>query len=86
MSEKPDSGQAFPHVQNDDTRVVQLGMSIRQLYAGMALQGLLAAQSSTDNLVSLSECASRLGISEAEVSVRAAFNVADAMIKHEETQ
>ena len=42
---KPDGGPAFPfeyNIRNEDDRIAHTGMSLRQWYAGMAMQGLLA--------------------------------------------
>ena len=57
MSAKPDGGPAFPRpatVVNDTTRMDRIGeqpgMTLRQWYAGMALQGLLANKHTTGKI------------------------------------
>lgn len=43
MSDSIDGGPAFPVVRDKDRDVFESGMSLRDWYAGMALQGLVAA-------------------------------------------
>lgn len=72
MSKKSDGGQAFPFVTDDDKAehlTVEWGMSLRDWFAGMALQGLLAM------------CAGEnVNPGTAEKAAEVAYEHADAML------
>lgn len=67
MSEK-DGGPAFPPVHNPETH--PSGMTLRDYFAGIALQGMLSSDSSID----------RTKIKK-DVWARVAYAFADAMLK-----
>ena len=66
MANKPDGGPAFPSTTDraDDAHVGYVGMTLRQWYAGMAMQGILAGYPKTPS----------------DKIIRSSFLMADAMI------
>ncbi len=67
---KPDGGPAFPGINADVTNDMHNGMTLRDWFAGMALQGLLAG----DSEQSISN----------ETAAKIAYDQADAMLKERE--
>ena len=67
-----DGGPAFPTVAMTEGGYV--GMTLRQWYAGMALQGILSSYATINNIAS------------AEASAKEAWERADAMLKQQEAQ
>ena len=57
------------------------GMSLRDYFAGQALEGILAMASSESIMVEMSNRATRGNIKVSEVVAVKAYNFADAMIK-----
>lgn len=87
MSKKPKDYSAFPTmpVRTPDGRLdpdCYSGLTIRQWYAGMALQGMLTSglEGAIESLVVLG------GGSPARGAALAAFGFADAMIAHEKAE
>jgi hypothetical protein len=63
-----DGGQAFPHTHTSSLGISwQTGMSLRDWFAGMALQGLMAK--------------TNVQYATAAIDARAAYETADAMIE-----
>ena len=84
---KSDGGAAFPQSAIDNQGRIDYadqmgfgGMTLRQWYAGMAMQGILAHPNA------LGKCAQKLGESVYESLAPMAFECADAMIAHEEKE
>lgn len=76
-----DNGPAFPHVCAEDCIKGQ-GMSLRDWFTGMALQGLTAATFQTDQACkALNQAADEEGLSPHEFLAQTAFRLADAMLK-----
>lgn len=71
-----DGGQAFPLPDRDDALK---GMTLRQWYAGMALQGMLSNPFTSNYLKEFYNDSGK----EGEFMVHNAFKAADAMIAHE---
>ena len=69
MSAKPDGGPAFP-CHDRHHQLCYQGMTLRQWYAGMALQGILSNPK-------------RHGQESIQVYIKDSFKMSDAMIAHE---
>lgn len=74
-----DGGQAFPvrYTVDDDAELMEWGMSLRQWYAGMALQGILSS-----NQVPIGEYGSDWQ-NNRDQAVQRSVMLADEMIKTE---
>lgn len=84
MSKRPnDGGPAFPRpVSEGNSNFVweQDGMTLRQWYAGMALQGLCSSNKLLEKFLGT---AGELGTTFLVVLASSAFEAADAMLAHE---
>ncbi len=79
MTKKPDGGAAYP-LPSDASADGRRGMTLRDYFAGQALQGFLAGPMAT----ALEKVASRRGIDVDELASKAAYEYADAMLKERE--
>lgn len=73
--DKKTGGQAFPGIHpSKDCKYIEEGMTLRDYFAGMAMQGCMASRVNTDNYM-LSDDMAEL-----------AYEVADAMIAERERE
>lgn len=82
-----DGGPAFPvNVTDADggRAVGHWGMTLRDWFAGLAMQGFIAAQSDSDNRMALKEKAITMGIGWFELISKDAYATADAMLSKRE--
>lgn len=79
---KDTGGQAFPipgyELSNGHIEYPESGMNLRDWFAGMALQGMLASESAVAVMMQISK---EKGLDAGEVTTRTAYIIADEMLK-----
>ena len=74
-----DTGSGMPV-----TVVTHPGMSLRDWFAGLALQGMLASLNRPDLLEEFNQTADKVEVSNCQLHAMMAYNIADAMLAERE--
>lgn len=79
---KKDGGPAFPQMCADalDIGMVHDGMTLRDWFAGMALQGMVAAMRSDEGAAAYNDIAESEGLTPPQLVAALAYRYADAVI------
>ncbi len=86
MSKRDDGGAAFPVSDEPGNFPLERGMSLRDWFAGMALQGVLALDSSDVARKATAQMAKKFGEATPEVYSALAYELADAMLAAREKE